>query len=217
MSARSEPQPIVGPLEEVRHAPADCALLVAVPADRAGFERAAKAPDRDFVARLMEANRGRTAASVWSDYARIADYTVELAREARKAGATTIMDASFACWKLALPGRPVVVLFAHCRPGEPDAIEFADGIYPVQEVARAVPPDCTAVLDFAVCYSLQLYKMIKQVAPRCTVIVNKQETPLDFRLALVRQAMRLLATGKYSYPGAMTEARLALIRGGRQR
>ena len=52
-------------------------------------------------------------------------------------GALTTSNASLACWRSALRQRPVNVLFAHCRPGEPGAVEFADGLYGVEEVAAA--------------------------------------------------------------------------------
>jgi hypothetical protein len=172
---------------------------------------------RDFVPRLVEANPGRSLAAIWADYAPMATYALDLVAEARGLGAFTETDVSFARWSRLLHVHPVVVLFAHCRRGEPDAVEFAGGLYAVADVANAIPPYFSGVLDFTVCYSLQLAAAIKTRASRSQLILNKRETALDQRLALLRQALRLLAGGGFSYPGAIAEVRLALIRGGQSR
>jgi len=218
MSPRNEPMPARFPLEEETvHSPADCALAFAVPMRWAEFERSLGGANRDFVPRLMEANPGRSAASVWEEYALIAKYALDLSARAKRAGALIEFDATYAAWRRALERKPVTVLFAHCRHAAFDAVEFADGLYTVADVAAAVPTDFAGVLDFAVCYSLQLGQAIKARAPRSQVLMNKHETALDLRLAMLRQALHLIADGGYSYPAAMTEVRLALTHGGKSR
>jgi hypothetical protein len=46
------------------------------------------------------------------------------------------------------------------------------------------------------------------------VILNKREARLDVRLAIFRQVLRLLGSGKVSYVAAMAEVHLAMIRKG---
>jgi hypothetical protein len=198
---------VVGLPEERQHSPAECALVFAVPTWREEFERAARGPG-DFVPRMVKGNPGRSLQSLWIEYAQVAEYARMLSAEARAMGALTTSNASLACWRSALRQRPVNVLFAHCRPGEPGAVEFADGLYGVEEVATAVPREFEGVIDFAVCHSLQLSRLVKLRAPRSQVIGNLQATGLDTRLALLRQTLRLVAAGGNSYPGAMGLAAL---------
>ena len=209
--------PSAPPLDEAPHSVADCALAFAVPTRYSEFERAIHARDgrgRDFVPAMLAANPGRTPASIWADYAPMADYARTLLSEAAVACALAVSDVTFARWSQLFRERPVLVLFAHCRPGRPDAVEFADGLVPAPEVARAVPPDFSGVIDFTVCYSLELYAAVKTRASHCQLVLNKGETALNERLAFLRQVLRLLAGGCYSYPAATAEVRLALIRGG---
>lgn len=203
--------------DERLHSPADCALVFAVPTTRDEFQRCAGDPRHDFVPRLIEANPGQSQGAVWAGYAPMAEYALDLTREASRAGALIAFDASFDRWRQTLNERPVVILFAHCRPGIPDAVEFADGLYDVDDLAQVVPRDFRGVLDFTVCYSLPLIRAIKNIAPRSQIIANKNETALDERLALLRQTLRLLAAGGFSYPGAAAKVHLLLLAEGKSR
>lgn len=205
--------PSAPPLDESPHSVADCAFAFAVPTRQSEFERGTDGRGRDFVPGMLDANPGRSSASIWAEYAPIANYALGLLSEAATAGALAVPDVTFARWSQLFRERPVVVLFAHCRHGQPDAVEFAGGLVPAPQVARAVPPDFSGVLDFTVCHSLELAAAVKTRAPHCQLVLNKGETALDERLAILRQVLRLLGTGRFSYPAATAEVRLTLIRG----
>jgi hypothetical protein len=207
----------LSPGDEPPHSPADCAVAFAIPVRRDQFERGAQSANCDFVPRLVEANPGRSLASLWEEYCPLAGYALDLAAEARRAGALVEEDVSITGWSRLLRHRPVVVLVAHWRRGEADAIEFAESLYPPNEVADAVPADFSGVLDFTTCYSLHLAAAVKTRARRSQVILNRYEARLDFRLAMLRQTLRLLQNGKFSYVAAMAQVHLALIRKGKTR
>ena len=153
---------------------------------------------------------------VWEIYEPYARLALAVAREAESQGVLVRLRASREDWRSLLRHRSAVALFAHRRnerPEDPvDRIEFADRCYAIPELVPAIPEDYEGVLDFTVCYSLALAPAVKTARPRCTVVMNKRAARLDYRLAIYRQLLRLLATGGFSYVDALAEVQLALLR-----
>jgi hypothetical protein len=136
-----------------------------------------------------------------------------VAQEAAEHGVLVRLKASWEDWCLLLRERSVVALFAHWYDKPPDDwIEFANGPRPIEHIVAGIPEGYAGVLDFTVCYSLKLAPLIKRKHPQCTVILNKREARLDYRLAIYRQALRLLATEGYSYVDTMAAVQLAVLR-----
>lgn len=203
-----------GGLDKQVDLPSNCGLAIALPLSEEEFFADAEAGSRkDFVPAWMKQNRGFASHLVWRRYLPYAQLAIDVAREAEQLGVWVQLNSSFEQWRLILRKRKVVVLFAHhCNKPPQDSIEFADGLYAIEHVIAGIPLDYTGVLDFTVCYSLALAPAIKIRNRECTVIMNKGAARLDYRLAIYRQALRLIATGGYSYVDALAEVQLAILR-----
>jgi hypothetical protein len=92
------------------------------------------------------------------------------------------------------------------------AVEFADGLHRVEDVAMIVPETFKGILDLTVCNSVVLGNLIR-ARVSCLVVVNRQPTPLGFRMRLYRSVMELVATGQFEFVDAVYELRKRLIRG----
>lgn len=194
--------------------PSNCGLAIALPLSESAFFADAEATSgKDFVPGWMKQHRGWAPQLVWQEYLPYAQLALDVAHEAEQLGVLIQLNSSFEQWCSLLRERNVVVLFAHnCSKPLQDSIEFADGPHSIERVVAGIPSGYAGVLDFTVCYSLALAPAIKVRNPECTVIMNKRAARLDYRLAIYRQALRLLATGGYSHVDALAEVQLAVLR-----
>lgn len=104
-------------------------------------------------------------------------------------------------------------LFAHCpEKASSGAIEFADGLHTIAELVDVVPADFSGVMDLTICYFTRLMEAIKHKAPRCQIVLNRKRASLGLRLAIYREAVRLVATGGYSHVDALAEIQLSLLK-----
>ena len=202
-------------LHESIATPDDCALAIALPLTREEFfADAAPASAKDFV-KQWSAVQQVPNQQLWEDYTRYAALAHDIANEAEAAGVLVLRHASFAQWTDILHERQAVTLFAHWKTGtdgkRDDCIEFADGLQNIKAFITSIPEHYYGVLDLTICYSLNAAPGIKQRSPLCTVIVNKKPARLDYRLAIYRQVLRLLATRRYSYVKALATVQLAVL------
>jgi hypothetical protein len=87
------------------------------------------------------------------------------------------------------------------------AVEFADGPRSVPAMLDALDPSVRSVIDLTVCNSALLGEEIRRVCRHCLVMMNADRTSLAFRLALYRQALRLMRRNGRSYPDTMMRLR----------
>jgi hypothetical protein len=192
--------------------PAQCALAIALPLSETEFFADASRAAKDFVPRWLEQHQGWDPRRVWQRYEPYARFALHVAAQTREAGVLVRLRASLADWAGLLRERHAVALFAHlCGEAGNVRVEFADGLHPMDELLAAIPADHGGTLDLTVCNSLELVRAIKTRCPRCTVISNKREARLDYRLAIYRQAVQLLATRRFSYVDALAEVQLAVL------
>lgn len=95
--------------------PADCALLLAMPLDRAGFLADLKNPAKEFVRQFQSHRPNQTADSLWRGYERLALQAAQVCDRVASHGVRVQYQASLAGLATAVATSPVVTLFAHWR------------------------------------------------------------------------------------------------------
>lgn len=185
--------------------PRDCALALAFPLSREEFFHSAQSePEDGFIRTWIRRYPGYPLEQLWLDFAPVARYADCLATTASDLGVLVERGTDLACWVAALSQRRVTTLVAHWSPREgQDFIQFADGFVLSRDCAESLPNPFYGVLDMTICRSVRLIESIKSRRPQCTILANKNTASLNLRLAIYRQALRLLATGKYSFVDAM--------------
>jgi len=186
--------------------PCDCTLALAFPLSRDEFFHSAESePEDGFIRSWIRRYPGYPLEDLWIDFAPIAHYASDLARvAAEELGVHVLRDPNVASWADALSTRRVTTLFAHWSVrDDQDFIQFAGGFVSSCDCAESVPNPFYGVLDMTVCCSTRLIKAVKSRRPKCTVIANRNSASLNIRLAIYRQALRLLATRQYSFVDAM--------------
>ena len=88
------------------------------------------------------------------------------------------------------------------RAGGP-AVEFADGLMPVERVVSAVPEGFSGVLDLTVCNSTLLAEEIRRRCRRGLIIANAFPATLHTRMEFYDAAMELVRRRGLSYQDAV--------------
>ena len=185
--------------------PSDCALLVAVPLQRSEF-LADLAAGTDFLAQFVAAQRSRDIDILWATYDASAGVAAASAERARRHGVTVVQRAGLADFARALNAFQVVTLVAHWRAGGL-AIEFADGLAPIERVVAAVPQDFDGVLDLTICNAGLLAQEIRRRCPRGQIIDNSFPATLDMGLEFYNATMDLMQRRHMRYQDALLGAR----------
>jgi hypothetical protein len=92
------------------------------------------------------------------------------------------------------------------------AVEFDDGCHALDVIDAALPDDLGECLDLTVCESVLLGEVLRRRRNRSVILTNVETTSPDFRMALYRQAIRLVRRRATSYPEAMMALRAHLRR-----
>ena len=90
------------------------------------------------------------------------------------------------------------------------AVEFADGFRGVAEILNGLPLDFSGVLDLTVCQSVLLGEEVKRRCRHCLVLTAADLTTLDYRFALYRQTVEVLASQPQPYQDAIVGIRKLL-------
>ena len=90
------------------------------------------------------------------------------------------------------------------------AIEFQDGLAPIQIIREQLPR--FEVLDLTVCDSVLLGQCIRERNSDGVILANPRPTTPDFRLAVYREAVRFAVRHRTSYPDAVIRLRRYLRR-----
>jgi hypothetical protein len=94
------------------------------------------------------------------------------------------------------------------RCGGP-AVEFADGLLPLEQVVAAVPETFDGVLDLTVCNSTLLAEEIRRRCKRGLIIANAFPATLDMRMEFYNAAIDLVQRRHVSYQDAVLGVREA--------
>lgn len=89
-------------------------------------------------------------------------------------------------------------------------IELSDGMCNNETLAECVPATFAGTIDLTVCNAYNLSDHLKKRNRSMTVISNRSETSLVFRLSLYRMILRTLRKGSRSYAEAVEEIRTTL-------
>ncbi len=95
--------------------PADCALLLSIPLDRAGFFADLRNPAKDFVRRFRLDRPNQTEESLWKAYEPYAELATGACERVRNLGVRVITSASLGALHAAVQQSPVTTLVAHWR------------------------------------------------------------------------------------------------------
>jgi hypothetical protein len=196
------------------HRPSNCALAFSVPLSVTSAQRHLRDPSRDFVRAWYESRSGMAENIIWEEYERIVQYAYTVVEDAKNAGVCVCIDATLADWSALLNQYAVCTLFAHWRdpsPTSPGMVEFADGLANVDTLLRNMPSDFRGILDLAVCNSVATGSAIKARFPHSTVIMNRGDIKLGYRLVFYRQTLRVLAECDCDFPEAYTRVHLAAL------
>ena len=185
--------------------PSDCALLVTVPLQRSEF-LADLAAGSDFLAHFVASQRSRDIDVLWATYDASAGVAAASMDRAKRRGVTVIRRAVLADFARSLTDFQVVTLVAHWRAGGL-AVEFADGLAPIEQVVAAVPPAFDGVLDLTICNARLLAQEIRRRCPRGQIIDNPFPATLDMGLEFYNATMDLVQRRAMRYQDALVGAR----------
>ena len=119
---------------------------------------------------------------VWNEYENNISKTVKQAMaNVEKLGVTVIPNFALADLKLA-KDFDVVTIFGHWLSNG-KKVEFADGIYSVDEIISAIPHNTEFMLDLNVCYSVILLDEIKKHFGRNIIVFGNKE-PISIQIFL---------------------------------
>jgi hypothetical protein len=193
-------------------------LTIAIPVTRERFMTHLR-PDsgRDFVRAYAGGFPGLTADALWRQYEPYAALVSDVAVEVEEMGVAVAWSASLDDWRTAMLTRDVVTLVAHSTGGSTgvEAVEFGDGLHPVDAVASAVPSTFAGVVDLTLCCSAGPGEAIKRRHRDCLIIINEGNAKLDYRLVVYRHAMRVLRDQRASYIDVVTRLHVDHVTGGR--
>ena len=185
--------------------PSDCALLVAVPLQRSEF-LADLAAGTDFLAHFVAAQQSRDIDVLWATYDASAAIAAASVERARRRGVNVKRRAVLADFARCLNDFEVVTLVAHWRAGGL-AVEFADGLAPIERVVASVPQAFDGVLDLTICNARGLAEEIRRRCPRGQVIDNPFPATLDIGLEFYNATMDLVQRRQIPYQDAIVGVR----------
>ncbi len=185
--------------------PTECALLVAVPLHRSEF-LADLAAGTDFLTHFVAAQRSRDLDVLWATYDASAGIAAASAERAKRRGVTVVRRAALADFARCLTEFQVVTLVAHWRAGGL-AIEFADGLAPIDRVVASVPPAFDGVLDLTICNARPVAREIQRRCPRAQIIDNAFPARLDIGLEFYNATMDLVQRRQMRYQDAIMGVR----------
>ena len=181
--------------------PSDCALLVTVPLQRPEF-LADLAAGTDFLTQFVASQRSRDIDVLWATYDASAGVAAASAERAGRRGVTVVRRAALADFARCLNDFQVVTLVAHWRAGGL-AVEFADGLAPIDRVVAAVPQTFDGVLDLTICNARPLAQEIRRRCPRGLIIDNPFPATLDMGLEFYNATMDLVQRRQMPYQDAV--------------
>lgn len=182
----------------------DCGLAFAFPLSREEFLGAVTTePPDGFVRQWLRRFSGYPAEELWLDYAPIAKYAMDLSNCTEAKGVLVERRANVRSWTRLLERR-CVTLFAHwVERVDCDLIQFSGELTDISKCVSQLDPTYGGVLDFTVCGSARLIDRVKFRCPKSTVLANRNRARLDVRLAMYRQALRLVESGAYTFVEAV--------------
>ena len=198
--------------------PGQCALSIAIPVTRGEFMAHARPESRrDFVRTYAGGFPGLTTEALWRQYEPYATLVTDVAAEVEAMGVAVAWSATLADWRTAMLTRDVVTLVAHSTGGPTgvEAVEFADGLHPVDAVAGAIPSTFAGVVDLTLCRSDGPGEAIKRRHRDCLILINKDNAKLDYRVVVYRHAMRVLRDQRASYVDVVTRLHVDHLTAGR--
>lgn len=110
--------------------PADCALLLAIPLDRAGFSADLKNPAKDFIRHFQLERRNQTEDALWKAYEPYASLVAHVCERVRILGVRVIRSATLDALHDEIKMSPVTTLVAHWRSAlfRPEDIASSDNV-----------------------------------------------------------------------------------------
>ena len=185
--------------------PTDCALLVAVPLQRSEF-LADLAAGTDFLAHFLASQKSRDVDVLWATYDASAAIAAASAERARRRGVTVLRRAVLADFARCLNDFQVTTLVAHWRAGGL-AVEFADGLAPIDRIVASVPQAFDGVLDLTICNARLLAQEMRRRCPRAQIIDNPFPATLDIGLEFYNATMDLVSRREMRYQDAILGVR----------
>ena len=92
------------------------------------------------------------------------------------------------------------------------AVEFADGFHLVGEIVAGIPAGYAGTLDLTVCQSVMLGEEVKRKCRHSLVLTSSGLASMDYRFALYRQVLELLAARPQPFEDAVVNVRKALLK-----
>jgi hypothetical protein len=162
-----------------------------------GWDRGRDGPDAENMAAAL--NRRLHAGFAVDERFEI-DLTRDAALETRR---------QYAVWHARRALEPL--LGPAVRSGGP-AVEFADGLVPVEDVVAAVPEAFAGVLDLTVCNSTLLAEEVRRRCRGGLIIANAFPATLDIRMEFYNAAIELVQRRQVPYHEAVFGVRQAIRR-----
>lgn len=183
----------------------DCAMLIALPLERAAFLERFEM-QVGYVVELARAagwNR-RLAGAAWEIYrSMVVTPMLRAASKVSAHGAEVTVEAHPRHFAASVARYSVVTVFAHCdTTARPETVEFFSGPRSVEQVAELVLPAFAGVLDLALCRSSRIGNAIKRVRPGCLFVSHTARVVPAFRAAFYASTIDLIAR----FPQRFTEA-----------
>ena len=192
--------------------PTDCGLIVGLPTSHEAFLDDAMNVEKSFVRAWAASRRGSSVEALWREYQAIMDYAATIGAEAAESGVAVVLGGAQASWPALVTRRRVVTLIAHWvqRDGR-SSVEFTDGLATIGRLIAQIPAGFSGVLDLTTCPSAHAIAVLKHARPACTVLTNRDAAPLDVRLAMYRQIVRILGSEQTTYVEAAARVHHAAL------
>jgi len=199
--------------------PADCALVVTVPLERAEFMADIRS-GTDFLDQFRGRQRTRLLEVLWTAYEASVATTATIVACARRRGVIVCTRGGLIDFTRCLERCAVVTLVAHWRSArvraneieDPAGVEFVDGVAGVETIVAAIPVAFSGVLDLTVCNSTLLAEEVRRRRRFGLVIANAFPATLDARMDLYDAAIQLVQHEGVSYQDAVFMVRSTLRR-----
>jgi hypothetical protein len=199
--------------------PADCALVVTLPLERAEFMADIRS-GTDFLDQFRARQRTRLLEGLWTGYEASVATAATIVARARRRGVTVCTRGGLVDFARCLEQHAVVTLVAHWRSArfranevaDPAGVEFVDGIVDVERIVAAIPAAFSGVLDLTGCNSTLLAEEVRRRRRFGLVIANAFPATLETRMDLYEAAMRIVEHEGVSYQDAVFMVRSTLRR-----
>lgn len=184
--------------------PSECALAIAIPLTKDGFLEQSESPTRDYARLFREQLSGLGVGELWEKYRSAVVEPAQRAMEsAARSGVMVVADVSLFEWTRVIGARRVVSLVAHWSDAGITGVELADAVHRPAAIVATLPTGCDSTFDLRMCHSFVLGEALKRAAPKCHVVMNERAVTPSIQLPLYGGIIKLLATGRYDFGGAV--------------